>query len=132
MIDTKRTPFIMRFLSATVRRGWLALGLFALITLAVMPLLHLALPADNPLHVSGYVITLTGKILCYAIVTVEMDLLWGYTGILSLVHCVFFALGAYAFALFLVGLFQTVTVYEDGSATVAGWAVCLPGGICNE
>ena len=35
-------------------------------------------------------------------------------------------------ALVLVGLFQTATVYEDGSATIAGWAVCLPGGICNE
>lgn len=102
MIDTKRTPFIMRFLSATGRRGWLALGLFALITLVVMPLLHLALPADNPLHVSGYVITLTGKILCYAIVAVAMDLIWGYTGILSLGHGVFFALGGYAFGMYLM------------------------------
>lgn len=102
MIDTKRTPFIMRFLSATGQRGWLALGLFALITLVVMPLLHLALPADNPLHVSGYVITLTGKILCYAIVAVAMDLIWGYTGILSLGHGVFFALGGYAFGMYLM------------------------------
>ena len=102
MIDTKRTPFIMRFLSATGQRGWVALGLFALITLVVMPLLHLALPADNPLHVSGYVITLTGKILCYATVAVAMDLIWGYTGILSLGHGVFFALGGYAFGMYLM------------------------------
>lgn len=102
MIDTKRTPFIMRFFSATGRRSWVALGLFALITLVVMPLLHLALPADNPLHVSGYVITLTGKILCYAIVAVAMDLIWGYTGILSLGHGVFFALGGYAFGMYLM------------------------------
>ena len=102
MIDTKRTPFIMRFLSATGRRGWVALGLFALLTLVLMPLLHLALPADNPFHVSGYVITLTGKILCYAIVAVAMDLIWGYTGILSLGHGVFFALGGYAFGMYLM------------------------------
>ena len=102
MIDTKRTPFITRFLSATGRRGWVALGLFALLTLVLMPLLHLALPADNPFHVSGYVITLTGKILCYAIVAVAMDLIWGYTGILSLGHGVFFALGGYAFGMYLM------------------------------
>lgn len=102
MINTKRTPFIMRFLSATGRRGWMALGLFALLTLVLMPLLHLALPADNPFHVSGYVITLTGKILCYAIVAVAMDLIWGYTGILSLGHGVFFALGGYAFGMYLM------------------------------
>ncbi|MFZ3221669.1 MAG: urea ABC transporter permease subunit UrtC [Rugosibacter sp.] len=92
----------MRFLSATGRRGWMALGLFALLTLVLMPLLHLALPADNPFHVSGYVITLTGKILCYAIVAVAMDLIWGYTGILSLGHGVFFALGGYAFGMYLM------------------------------
>ena len=102
MIDTKRTPFITRFLSATGRRGWVALGLFALLTLVLMPLLHLALPADNPFHVSGYVITLTGKILCYAIVAVAINLIWGYTGILSLGHGVFFALGGYAFGMYLM------------------------------
>ena len=97
-----RTPFIVRFFSATGRRGWIGLGIFALITLVLMPLLHLAVPAGNPLHVSDYIITLTGKILCYAIVAVAMDLIWGYTGILSLGHGVFFALGGYAFGMYLM------------------------------
>lgn len=97
-----RTPFIVRFFSVTGRRGWIGLGIFALVTLVLMPLLHLAVPADNPLHLSDYTITLTGKILCYAIVAVAMDLIWGYTGILSLGHGVFFALGGYAFGMYLM------------------------------
>ena len=44
------------------------------------------MPESSPFHVSTYVITLTGKILCYAIVAVAMDLIWGYAGILSLGH----------------------------------------------
>lgn len=97
-----RTPFIVRFFSATSRRGWIGLGIFSLITLVLMPLLHLALPEGSTFHVSGYVITLIGKILCYAIVAVAMDLIWGYAGILSLGHGVFFALGGYAFGMYLM------------------------------
>ena len=48
--------------------------------------MHLALPPDHPLHLSTWFITLVGKILCYAIVAVAMDLIWGYGGILSLGH----------------------------------------------
>lgn len=98
----KRTPFVLRFLAATSRRGWIGLGIFAFIALVLMPLSNLMLPAGNPLHVSDYAITLTGKILCYAIVAVAMDLIWGYAGILSLGHGVFFALGGYAFGMYLM------------------------------
>jgi urea transport system permease protein len=97
-----RTPFIIRFLDATPRSGWIALGLFAAVTLVLMPALHLFVPEDSPFHVSTYVITLTGKILCYAIVAVAMDLIWGYAGILSLGHGLFFALGGYAFGMYLM------------------------------
>ena len=50
----------------------------------------------------AYVITLVSKIMCYAIVAVAMDLIWGYTGILSLGHGLFFALGGYAFGMYLM------------------------------
>jgi len=60
------------------------------------------LPATHPLCVSGYVVTLLGKILCYAVVAVAMDLIWGYAGILSLGHGLFFALGGYAFGMYLM------------------------------
>src|SRR3546814_3829789 len=60
-----------------------------------LPLLSL-LAVDNPLHVSAYTLTLVGKILCYAIVALALDLVWGYAGLLSLGHGLFFALGGYA------------------------------------
>jgi urea transport system permease protein len=82
--------------------GLKALGLFLGFVLVVVPVLHLAVPAGNPLHLSEYFVTITGKILCYAIVAVALDLVWGYGGILSLGHGVFFALGGYAFGMYLM------------------------------
>ena len=77
-----------------------ALGLVLAILLA-MPLLHL-LPSDNAFHVSAYTLTLVGKILCYAIVALALDLVWGYAGLLSLGHGLFFALGGYAMGMYLM------------------------------
>ena len=78
----------------------IALGL-ALAVLVAMPLLHL-LPAEHALHVSAYTLTLVGKILCYAIVALALDLVWGYAGLLSLGHGLFFALGGYAMGMYLM------------------------------
>jgi len=108
-----RTPFIIRFLNATPRSGWIALGVFAALTLVVMPALHLLLPETSPFHVSTYVITLSGKIMCYAIVAVAMDLIWGYAGILSLGHGLFFALGGYAFGMYLMREIGTDGSYQS-------------------
>jgi urea transport system permease protein len=83
-------------------RGWLALGAFAFVLFVVFPVLSLAVPAGNPFHVSAYGVTLIGKIMCYAIVALAMDLVWGYTGILSLGHGLFFALGGYSFGMYLM------------------------------
>jgi urea transport system permease protein len=47
-------------------------------------------------------VTLIGKIMCYAIVALAMDLIWGYAGILSLGHGLFFALGGYAMGMYLM------------------------------
>ena len=77
---------------------------FLLILLAVMiavPVLN-GLPADNPLHVSTYTVTLLGKYLTYALLAVAVDLVWGYLGILSLGHAAFFALGGYAMGMYLM------------------------------
>ena len=98
----KRTPFIVRFLGATPKTGWIAIAIAAAITMILLPALHLAVPAGSPFHVSAYVITLVGKIMCYAIVAVAMDLIWGYTGILSLGHGLFFALGGYVMGMYLM------------------------------
>ena len=76
------------------------LGLI-LAALLVLPFLAL-LPATHPLAVSTWMLTLVGKILCYAIVAVALDLVWGYAGLLSLGHGLFFALGGYAMGMYLM------------------------------
>ena len=83
-------------------KGWAALGAAAVVLFLVFPLLNLVVPASSPFHVSAYWVTLIGKIMCYAIVAVAMDLIWGYAGILSLGHGLFFALGGYAFGMYLM------------------------------
>jgi urea transport system permease protein len=59
-------------------------------------------PAGSALHLSDYALALTAKIMCYAICALAMDLIWGYTGILSLGHGLFFALGGYAMGMYLM------------------------------
>ena len=76
-------------------------GVLVLLVLLALPLLSL-LPADSPLQVSAYTLTLVGKILCYAIVALALDLVWGYAGLLSLGHGLFFALGGYAMGMYLM------------------------------
>lgn len=97
-----RKPLIIRILSALDRKAWLALGIFLALALVAVPALHLLVPESSPFHVSTYAITLVGKIMCYALVAVAMDLIWGFGGILSLGHGLFFALGGYAFGMYLM------------------------------
>jgi urea transport system permease protein len=82
-------------------RRWPLVTALALITV-VVPVLNLAVPADSVFHVSDYAVSLAGKILCYAICALAIDLIWGYTGILSLGHGLFFALGGYAMGMYLM------------------------------
>ena len=71
-------------------KGWAGV-LAALMTVAVLaPILNIAVPVGNAFHLSDYMIALIGKIMCYAICALAMDLIWGYTGILSLGHGLFF------------------------------------------
>ncbi len=97
-----RTPFTLRPFQSMPRGGWIALAIFAAIAWIGIPVAHLALPESHPLHVSAYTVSLLGKILCYMVVAVAMDLIWGYAGILSLGHGLFFALGGYAFGMYLM------------------------------
>jgi len=83
-------------------KGWIALGAFAGALFVVFPLLSLAVPEGSAFHLSQYWVTLIGKIMCYAIVALAMDLVWGYTGILSLGHGLFFALGGYSMGMYLM------------------------------
>jgi urea transport system permease protein len=75
----------------------------ALMAIAVIfPFCNLMFPEDSVFHVSTYVLTLTGKYLCYALLALSVDLIWGYCGILSLGHGAFFALGGYAMGMYLM------------------------------
>ena len=82
--------------------GWTAAIAAALTLIVLVPLLNLVVPPGNPFHFSDFYVGLLGKILCYAICALAMDLIWGYTGILSLGHGLFFALGGYAMGMYLM------------------------------
>ena len=83
------------------RGGWILLAVLAVLAV-VVPVANLVVPADSVFHVSTYTVTLLGKYLCYAMLAVALDLVWGYCGILSLGHGAFFALGGYAMGMYLM------------------------------
>jgi len=84
------------------RGGWSAFIMALIVVCAVAPVLNLWVPAGSALHLSDYAVALLGKIMCYAICALAMDLIWGYTGILSLGHGLFFALGGYVMGMYLM------------------------------
>ena len=79
----------------------------------VVPVANLLAPAGSAFHVSDYMVTLLGKILCYAIVALAVDLIWGFGGILSLGHGLFFALGGYAMGMYLMRSIGREGVYQS-------------------
>ena len=82
-------------------RAWTAIALVVGV-FACLPALNLLFPVGHPLHVSSFAIGLIGKFICYAMAALALDLVWGYTGILSLGHGLFFALGGYAHGMYLM------------------------------
>ncbi len=84
------------------RSGWTALVAAVIVLCAVVPVLNLLVPPSSVFHLSDFAVALVGKIMCYAICALAMDLIWGYTGILSLGHGLFFALGGYAMGMYLM------------------------------
>jgi urea transport system permease protein len=83
-------------------KSWGAVFAAIVFVAVLMPVLNLLVPAGSALHASDYAVQLVAKIMCYAICALAMDLIWGYTGILSLGHGVFFALGGYAMGMYLM------------------------------
>jgi urea transport system permease protein len=86
----------------TGARTWAGVLLAIVLVAVALPLLNLALPATSVFHLSDFHVSLIGKILCYAICALAIDLIWGYTGILSLGHGLFFALGGYGMGMYLM------------------------------
>ena len=85
----------------------------ATVVLALLPLLNVFVAPDSALHVSSYAVALIGKFMCYAIAALALDLVWGYTGILSLGHGVFFALGGYAHGMYLMRAIGREGAYQS-------------------
>jgi urea transport system permease protein len=79
----------------------------------IVPVLHQLTPPEHSLHVPTYVVSLLGKYLCYAILAVSVDLIWGYCGLLSLGQGAFFALGGYAMGMYLVRQIGSRGVYAN-------------------
>ncbi|MBP8190802.1 MAG: urea ABC transporter permease subunit UrtC, partial [Aquabacterium sp.] len=96
--------------SALGTKGWSMVLLAVIVVTALAPILNLLVPADSVFHLSDYALSLIAKIMCYAICALAMDLIWGYTGILSLGHGLFFALGGYA-----MGMYLMRQIGRDGS-----------------
>jgi urea transport system permease protein len=87
-------------------------GLLGVITLLVV-VGNLLIPQDSPLHISTYTVTLLGKYLCFALLALSVDVIWGYCGILSLGHGAFFALGGYGMGMYLMRQIGDRGVYGD-------------------
>jgi urea transport system permease protein len=98
----------------------LALLVGGLVLMVGLPLGNL-LPPGSPLHVSNFTLNLFGKFLTYAILALGLDLLWGYAGVLSLGHGVFFGLGAYAMGMHLMLEIGAKSVYQSALPDFMVW-----------
>ena len=83
-------------------KGWAGFLVALIAICALAPLMNLVAAPGSLFHMSDYAVALVGKIMCYAIAALAMDLIWGYTGILSLGHGLFFALGGYMMGMYLM------------------------------
>src|SRR5262245_35324488 len=102
------TPFP---LIRALNRGAAVFVLLIAAIAVVVPALHLMVPPSSPFHVSTYYVALFGKYLCFGLLALSIDLIWGYCGILSLGHGAFFALGGYAMGMYLMRQIGTRGVY---------------------
>jgi urea transport system permease protein len=120
MSENKQVPGLWKRTTLVDRGGsggrdpggtWL-LGVLAAVAIAV-PVLNQVVPASSAFHLSAFGITLIGKYLCYGMLALALDLIWGYCGILSLGHAAFFALGGYAMGMYLMREIGPRGVYGD-------------------
>jgi urea transport system permease protein len=88
------------------------IGIVAFIALILLPCLNAFVPQTSPFYISTFTLSLYGKYLTYAVLALGVNLLWGYTGILSLGQCLFFALGGYALGMHLMLMIGTLGQYK--------------------
>ncbi|MDX2104716.1 MAG: urea ABC transporter permease subunit UrtC [Alphaproteobacteria bacterium] len=100
----------LRLMRALAGREQVFLALLAAL-MVLVPVGNLVMPPDSVLHIPTGTVVLLGKYVCYAILAIALDLVWGYCGILSLGHGAFFALGGYAMGMYLMRQIGTRGVY---------------------
>ncbi len=115
MINTPTSPLFGR-------AGIVFLGILCAVA-GIVPALNLFVSPASPLHVPDYIVTLVGKYLCYALLALSVDLVWGFCGILSLGHGAFFALGGYAIGMYMMRQIGARGVY--GNAALPDFMVFL-------
>lgn len=103
----------LRFFARSAERRIFGTIILLLAVAALVPALNILVPPDGAFHVPSYVVALAGKYLCYALLALSLDLVWGYAGILSLGHGAFFALGGYAMGMYLMRQIGTRGVYGN-------------------
>src|SRR5450432_1468733 len=96
---------------STKYQNW-GLVIVGFILLVVFPSLN-TVPEGSFFHISNFTINLYGKYLCYAILAISVDLLWGYTGLLSLGQSLFFALGGYMMGMYLMRMIGDLGQYHQ-------------------
>ena len=92
---------------------WASFLACGMVLLMAVPVLNAAMPPDYPIALPDYLVPLLGKYLCYALLALSLDLIWGYAGILSLGHGAFFALGGYCMGMYLMRQIGTRGVYGN-------------------
>lgn len=100
LLAGKKQPLILKILEND-KGGKIVLSTLAVVVF-VVSFCNLAIPSDSVFHISTFTVTLLGKYLAFALLALALDLVWGYLGVLSLGHGAFFALGGYAWAMYLM------------------------------
>jgi len=115
MPNTSDTIIIRRGLLRRIPAGIENVGAatLAVILILVIPGLNAFTPAGSILHISDFSINLYGIYLSYAVLAISVDLLWGYTGLLSLGQCLFFSLGGYAMGMYLMLMIGKLGQYHS-------------------
>jgi urea transport system permease protein len=94
-------------------RQWGAIGAALVLFAGIVPLTNALPPVTSAVHFPDYLVPMFGKFMCYAMVALALDLVWGYAGILSLGHGLFFALGGYAMGMYLMRSIRGEGVYRS-------------------
>ena len=120
--NTRKTkPLILQIMQNDLG-GKIVLSFLAVIV-AYVAIANLFLPSDSVFYISTYTVTLLGKYISFALLALALDLVWGYIGVLSLGHGAFFALGGYAFSMYLMRQIGDRGVY--GNAEIPDFMVFM-------